>query len=123
MRKAFVHADESPLMQMFKDRQIPSKKRQIFMYDLQERVANFSLSQSEKIVLQGEAYDGTLVKILTHPKVDWGIKHLILVSIDVEILEKEPDYLPDWMWGDDEEFMKLWEEYEKGKEKMKNDKN
>jgi hypothetical protein len=116
MIKTFVYTDEGPLMQVFKDRTIPTRKRQLLLYDLWQMIGPLK-SGPESIVLDGKTYNGTFVDILTHPQIDWGIKDTFLVIIDGGILEQEPEYLPDYMWYSTEEFMQLWEEHKKGKTK------
>lgn len=111
MRKGFVHADESPLMQVFKDRNIPLKTRQALWYVLRELVLKRSLSETGAIILRGHVYNGTLVQILRHPKVHWMTKESLVETIEGETFKHEPGYLSDLEWAHDEEFLSLVEQY------------
>lgn len=121
MEKEFVRKDQSPLMQVFKDRQISTKERQILLIALGETLRNRSQTDPDQLVFLGETYDGIFVRILLHPNISWNMKYYLLKRIEYEILMEEPDYLPDYEWKYDEEFMKLWEEYQN--KLKKNDEN
>lgn len=121
MEKEFVRKDQSSLMQVFKDRQISTKERQILLIALGETLRNRSQIDSDQLVFLGETYDGIFVRILLHPNISWNRKYYLLKRIEYDILMKEPDYLPDYEWKYDEEFMQLWEEYQN--KLKKNDKN
>ena len=95
-RKNFVLADTSSLMQVFKNRKLSVRDRQRLLYKLKYSLEQGDLPWgSESFMYQEQHYDGTLVQILLHPKIDWLMKHNILGSIDVQILEKEPGYVPE----------------------------
>jgi hypothetical protein len=49
------------------------------------------------LFLDGKEYDGTFTQILTHPAIEWNTKEFLLITIEAEILKKEPDYTPDWL--------------------------
>lgn len=102
MCKEFVLADESPLMRMFKNQNISIRDKQYFWYDLKEIIWSNSLSEKKVIIFQGKNYGGVLTDILTHPHVAWGIKESILGEIDIEILKKDPGYMPEWLLPDEE---------------------
>ncbi len=107
LMKAFVHADESPLMHAFKDRQRSIGKRQFLLYVLQYT----PLPDTAAITLQGETYTGTLVQLLAHSDIDRLLKYSILGNIEVEILKQEPGYLPEWRLRENPEFFHLWQQY------------
>ncbi len=116
MYDTFIETDVSPLMQMFKNTKIPTRKRQLFIHDLRERVGELAQLPGS-LRLAGQTYTGTFVDLLTHPHIDWLTKDNMLVFIDRGILRPEPEYLPDYMWRDDEGFRKLHAEYDQQKEK------
>lgn len=99
METEFVYTDQSPLMQVFKGQEMSTKEKQYLVYDLRNKVGNRSLSERKTVVIQGKEYDGTLVDILIHPRLHWMTKDAILELIDVAILQKEPDYVPEVFLG------------------------
>ncbi|MCP4395933.1 MAG: hypothetical protein GY801_01285 [bacterium] len=108
----FVHVDESSLMQVFKNRQIPIKQRQALLYAFQVMLYTRSLHDREILVIDGVEYDGALVQMFTHPQISWWYREFLVITIEEDILKQEPGHLRDVYWRHNREFLDLWEHYQ-----------
>lgn len=78
MVEVFLELDESPLMQLFKSQQIPSRiKRQA--------LSELRTVSSGKFLFYGEEYTGSIVQIFSNPKIDSSLQLLILGKIETMI--------------------------------------
>ncbi len=101
IEKTLVAEDDSPLMQAFKNRDIPTRTRQFMVYDLKNMLGAFQRGTKNTITLDGTTYTGTLVDVLTHPDIDWLTKDGILNNIEWKFLKTEPDWVPEYLLGID----------------------
>jgi hypothetical protein len=89
----YVQSDESSLMKLFKNPGISVTERENVLTDL-KIIAKRSRIPTDTLLLRGKKYDGTLIQIMSNPKVSWLIKLDILRYFEKQI-QKEIAQLPD----------------------------
>ena len=81
MIEVFVQEDESPLMKRLKNRLVSYRKKKQLLMELEWQFKKNSLHMPKKVFFQGKEYDGTLVQILSHPKIAGSTKYMILIHL------------------------------------------
>jgi hypothetical protein len=86
----FIQSDESSLMKLFKNPKISSTEKKELLSEL-KMFAKHSPTVTDKVLLRRKEYDGTLVQLMSNPKVSWLIKLDVLWHIE-KTVEKEDSF-------------------------------
>jgi hypothetical protein len=89
MYDVLLQADQSPLIDVFNDPQMPPEEKHQVWSALWSHTASH---KEEAFVFEGTTYNGLLVQVLSHSKIDEMTKLSILKKIERMIKEEEDSY-------------------------------
>lgn len=89
LEKTLIHKDQSPLMQVFRDPDLPLQEKRRYISELRELADKASRENldSDQVLFRGK-YRGTLVQLMLSPKLSRGEKFDVLFWIE-SMIRKE----------------------------------